>query len=81
MFSRRWFLKSAASATAMDAVPASVGVALQTPDPVALRATIDPLTARMFSNRLAIEAVQGTYVSRFLGASPESLVHIRDDAA
>jgi len=39
----------------------------------------DPLTNKLYSKRLAVEAITGTYVQKFMGTSPFSLVQVRNE--
>lgn len=44
-------------------------------------ATNDPITNKLFSKRLAVESIQGTYVKRFMGTSPNSLIQVRNETS
>jgi hypothetical protein len=78
MLSRRWFLKSASATAVLAAVPtAAATAALSVPEPTAVKAVIDPLTAKLFAHRLVVESIQGTYLSKFMGSPSEPLVQIR----
>ena len=39
----------------------------------------DPLTNKLYSKRLAVEAITGTYVHKFMGTSPQSLIQVKNE--
>lgn len=75
---RRGFLKQMLATTAIAAVPLPV---LANRSPIFVNAAADwAVAGALWEKRLAIEVIEGTYFHRFMGASDQPLIQVKDDA-